>query len=115
MSHKEKCKQCFHKCQCKEELHSDEYGICTCEECECKKPFSNKEFWKVLNICIEKLPEKMREVFVMREIDELSTEEICKVLDLSSSNVWVILHRTRNRLRALLEEKWFSDEKNQEG
>jgi len=49
MSHKEKCKQCHHDCHCKEELHSDEYGLCTCDECKCKKEFSNKDFWKVMS------------------------------------------------------------------
>jgi len=44
-----KCKQCFHDCHCKEELHSDEYGLCTCDECKCKKKFSNKDFWKVMS------------------------------------------------------------------
>ena len=29
------CKKCFHKCHCDDELHADEYGICTCEKCEC--------------------------------------------------------------------------------
>ena len=45
------CNTCFHPCHCGEEndLHADEYGVCTCEECKCKKPFSNKEFWKVMS------------------------------------------------------------------
>ena len=49
MPDKEKCKQCFHECHCNEELHSDEYGLCTCEECKCKKKFSNKDFWKIMS------------------------------------------------------------------
>ena len=37
MSKKKSCKECFHPCHCGEEkdLHSDEYGVCTCEECKC--------------------------------------------------------------------------------
>ena len=30
-----KCKNCFHKCHCDGDLHADEYGVCTCEECKC--------------------------------------------------------------------------------
>ena len=32
------CNKCNHPCHCGEEndLHADEYGVCTCEECECK-------------------------------------------------------------------------------
>jgi len=31
-----KCNKCYHECHCDEELHADEYGVCTCDECECK-------------------------------------------------------------------------------
>ncbi len=30
-----KCNNCYHECHCNENLHADEYGICTCNECEC--------------------------------------------------------------------------------
>ena len=29
------CKKCVHGCHCNDELHADEYGVCTCENCEC--------------------------------------------------------------------------------
>ena len=32
---RKKCKSCHHKCHCKDELHEDEYGLCTCEFCKC--------------------------------------------------------------------------------
>ena len=32
---RKKCKSCHHKCHCKDELHADEYGLCTCEFCKC--------------------------------------------------------------------------------
>jgi len=31
-----KCKKCNHDCHCVEDLHADEYGVCTCDKCECK-------------------------------------------------------------------------------
>ena len=31
------CKKCHHDCHCVMELHSDEYGVCTCEGCKCDK------------------------------------------------------------------------------
>jgi len=31
-----KCKKCHHDCHCDGDLHSDEYGLCACEKCECK-------------------------------------------------------------------------------
>ena len=29
------CSNCHHDCHCDGDLHSDEYGICTCEDCKC--------------------------------------------------------------------------------
>lgn len=30
------CKECHHQCHCDGDLHTDEYGVCTCEECKCQ-------------------------------------------------------------------------------
>ncbi len=66
------------------------------------------QFMDQFQSCLSKLPENLRAVFVMRNIDELSTEEICEKLDISSNNVWVILYRSRMRLRECLEANWKS-------
>lgn len=67
-----------------------------------------KDFFKVLEICLEKLPAKTARVFMMREWLDLDTEEICKELDLSTSNLWVLLFRARMRLRECLDLNWFA-------
>lgn len=67
-----------------------------------------QDFFKILEICLEKLPPQTGRVFMMREWLELSTEEICKELDLTTSNLWVILYRARLRLRECLEINWFA-------
>ena len=69
-----------------------------------------KEFWVTLNRCLSELPERMALVFTMREIDGLSTAEICDALQLSESNLWVLLHRARMRLRHSLEAEWVRGE-----
>ena len=48
------------------------------------------------------------EVPVMREVMELTSEEICKELAMTSSNCWVVLYRARMRLRECLQLKWFA-------
>ena len=53
------------------------------------------------------LPENLSRVFLMREVLEMETEEICKELAMSSSNCWVVLYRARMRLRECLQLKWF--------
>lgn len=55
--------------------------------------------------CLETTPERQRMAFVLREIEELDTDEICKVLDVTSTNLGVMLFRARNRLRECLESK----------
>jgi RNA polymerase sigma-70 factor (TIGR02943 family) len=66
-----------------------------------------KEFWKVLSRCLSELSTLMARAFMLREMDGLSTEEICKVLNISSTNCWGLLHRARMNLRRCLEIKWF--------
>ncbi|MBL8310646.1 MAG: sigma-70 family RNA polymerase sigma factor [Burkholderiales bacterium] len=70
---------------------------------------ASKQFLQVMDVCIGEMPATMGRVFLMREWMEFSTDEICKELKLSSSNVWVILHRARLRLRECLQLKWFGN------
>ncbi len=66
-----------------------------------------KDFFRVLELCLEKLPAQTARVFMMREWLELETEEICKELAISTSNCWVVLYRARMRLRECLDLNWF--------
>ncbi len=66
-----------------------------------------KEFSLVLKQCLSHLPQVQRTVFVLREVDGFETEEICKDCDLSSTNLWVLLHRARKKLRDCLDVNWF--------
>lgn len=64
-------------------------------------------FWRVFDACLNGLPEKQARVFMMREFIELESDEICKQLDLTTSNLHVLLYRARLRLRECLENSWF--------
>lgn len=65
-------------------------------------------FWQVFDFCVLHLPESTARVFSMRELMGLETAEICAALGISEQNCWVILHRARLKLRACLENGWFS-------
>ena len=65
------------------------------------------DFMRVLEACVEHLPGLQGRLFMMREWLELDTEEICKALDISATNLWVMLHRARLRLRECLQLNWF--------
>jgi RNA polymerase sigma-70 factor (ECF subfamily) len=65
------------------------------------------QFWRVFEACLEGLPERQARVFMMREFVGLDADEICNALALSRTNLNVMLHRARLRLRACLETHWF--------
>lgn len=69
-----------------------------------------KDFFRVMELCLEKLPPNTARIFMMREWLELETEEICKELAISTSNAWVMLYRARVRLRECLELHWFGND-----
>jgi RNA polymerase sigma-70 factor (TIGR02943 family) len=65
------------------------------------------EFWAVMRRCLGKLPNRIANVFMLREMEELSTKAICETLKISESNLGVMLHRSRMALRECLEMNWF--------
>jgi len=66
-----------------------------------------REFIAVLEGCLEGLPPTQARLFLMREWLELSSDECCKELTITSTNLWVLLHRARLRLRDCLQARWF--------
>jgi RNA polymerase sigma-70 factor (ECF subfamily) len=71
--------------------------------------YEQKQFFEILELCIERLPAKVAQIFMMREWLGLETEEICKELGVTSTNAWVMLYRARMRLRECLQLNWFGN------
>lgn len=69
----------------------------------------SSQFFAVFDACLNRLPPQQGRVFLMREVIELDTQEICTELGLSMGNVHVILHRARLALRACLQHNWFHE------
>lgn len=69
----------------------------------------SSQFAAVFDACLNRLPPQQGRVFMMREVVELETQEICHELGLSVANVHVILHRARLALRACLQLHWFQE------
>lgn len=69
--------------------------------------FENSRFWAALEQCTQRLPPRTAQVFMMREIMEMPTEEICQELNITATNCWVMLHRARLTLRECLDIQWF--------
>ena len=66
-------------------------------------------FWDVFNDCVSRLPERLRLLYILREFDDLETNEILKTLQITSrNNLWTMLSRARLQLRQCLELNWFA-------
>jgi RNA polymerase sigma-70 factor (ECF subfamily) len=76
-----------------------------------EQELGTRQFFAVLEACTSKLPAAQGRLFLMREWLELSSEEICKELALTPTNLYVQLHRARQRLRECLDLNWFSSPK----
>ncbi|SHE61503.1 RNA polymerase sigma-70 factor, ECF subfamily [Microbulbifer donghaiensis] len=70
----------------------------------------DKHFWRVFESCLNYLPARQAQVFMMREFIELESHEICAAAEITVSNLNVTLHRARLRLRECLENNWFGRE-----
>lgn len=71
-----------------------------------QQEFEQREFMEVLRNCLQDLSEKQRDAFQLRELEENESDEICKVLRISSTNYWVLMHRARLVIRKCLELNW---------
>jgi RNA polymerase sigma-70 factor (ECF subfamily) len=50
-----------------------------------------KEFWETFRSCLDKLPQRVADVFMLREIEQMDTAQICEALRISQNNLWVML------------------------
>ena len=65
----------------------------------------SKEIGAAIGQCLEGLPPAQREVFVLREMEEVDTKDVCKILGVTVTNMSVLMHRARTRLRECIEKK----------
>jgi RNA polymerase sigma-70 factor, ECF subfamily len=72
---------------------------------------TQKEFHGVFHRCLAQLPDRVSQVFLMKEVDGADSEQICKDLNISPNNLWVMTHRARMALRRCLEIHWFGRKK----
>jgi len=67
----------------------------------------NAELEDAIYNCLGKLPEKQATVFKMKTILGYETEVICNELNITPSNLWVIIHRARVAMAECMEKNWF--------
>lgn len=73
-----------------------------------EKSVERDEFWQILRGCLDTLPDNLRTVFSLRELDGLETDQLMETLDISTkNNLWVMLSRARKGIQKCLQDKWF--------
>jgi RNA polymerase sigma-70 factor (ECF subfamily) len=66
------------------------------------------QFFRALEMCLERLPARTAQAFMMREHLGCETGEICKELAITPTHCWVLLYRARMTLRECLQQAWFA-------
>ena len=70
-----------------------------------EQDYGRQEITGILEQALAALPEQYRVVYMLREVEEMSTEETAQSLELSEENVRIRLHRARGLLKKYLVEK----------
>ena len=65
----------------------------------------------MLDRCVEALPGRWAKVFHLRILEQFSLDEVSRVLDVTATNMGVLLHRARLRVRECLQLNWFQQAK----
>ncbi len=73
-----------------------------------EESLENEELGEILRDCIGRLPEKWKGIAIDKLVDGIDSEDVCKEHEITSSNLWVIIHRAKLQLRDCLEKKWLN-------
>lgn len=71
-----------------------------------QETIENSELGEAIYDCLDKLPKKQATVFKMKTILNYETETICNELNITPSNLWVIIHRARIAMAECMEKNW---------
>jgi RNA polymerase sigma-70 factor (TIGR02943 family) len=72
-------------------------------------PTERKEIQQIINWCKDHLKAIQQHVFTLKYMEDLESDEICKVLNISLSNYWVLIHRARLQMRDCVEKYWLKN------
>lgn len=75
---------------------------------ESENLLDNEEFLKVLEFCLNQLPERWKDCLVMKYIENMTWNDICLIHSISQTNFWQIIHRAKLQLRNCLDINWFN-------
>ena len=73
------------------------------------QPIETKEFFEIFHGCVDRIKGKGAIAFKMKYIDQDDSDYICKELNITPSNYWVLIHRAKLQLKECLDIRWFND------
>lgn len=71
-----------------------------------QEAFDRAEFWPIFEECLSRLKEPIRQAFVLKMVEDMESDEVCKVLGITPNHLWVLNHRARTQMKKCLESKW---------
>ncbi len=74
-----------------------------------REAFDHAEFWPIFETCLDRLKEPIRQAFVLKMVEDMESDEVCKVLGITPNHLWVLNHRARTQMKKCLESKWQKD------
>ncbi len=69
-------------------------------------PIHEEDFMNVLSICLKQIKGKSEMAFRLKYLEDLDTDESLEILEVSTANYWVLMHRAKQFLRKCLEKRW---------
>lgn len=69
----------------------------------------SRELWDVVKGCLNHLPAGQADVFVLSVMENMDSDQICRELEITPSNLWVRLHRARLALARCVGARWFEN------
>ncbi|WP_177419579.1 sigma-70 family RNA polymerase sigma factor [endosymbiont of Lamellibrachia barhami] len=73
-----------------------------------EQDFFRDQFWSLIEQCLTTLSPRAARLFVLRELWEMETGEVCKELAITPTNLWTTLHRARLGMRQCLEKNLYA-------
>jgi RNA polymerase sigma-70 factor (ECF subfamily) len=74
------------------------------------RTLENKQFWQILQYCLDRMPRRLAQLFMLREVVGAESEAICQEMEITPTNLWTLLYRSRMGLRQCLEKEWLGRE-----
>ncbi len=65
-----------------------------------------KEIQQIIAGCKDHLKTMQKNVFILKYMEDMNSGDICKVLNITPSNYWILIHRARLQMRECVEKKW---------